>query len=157
MAVGRTIDLDIKLNGESLTRYIHFIAEAGSLATSSRLRLRGSRQVTVEMKRSSLVQPPMIRNTSDRKCCARGLVSRLQQRQPHVSQQPGQRGAALLRPRPHPEHQGLEHTLLAPRVQVVPLQDGLQRRGRQLQEVRLPDHLGEVGGDVVSGAGPQRR
>lgn len=50
------------------------ISVTGSLATSSLLRLRGSKQVTVEMKRSSLVQPPMIRNTSDRKCCTRGLV-----------------------------------------------------------------------------------
>lgn len=50
------------------------ISVIGSLATSSLLRRRGSKQVTVETKCSSLVQPPMIRNTSDRKCCRRGLV-----------------------------------------------------------------------------------
>lgn len=50
------------------------ISVIGSLATSSLLRLRGSKHVTVEMKRSSLVQPPIIRNTSDRKCRTRGLV-----------------------------------------------------------------------------------
>ena len=47
---------------------------SGMRATSSRLRRSGSRQVTVEMNLSSRVQPPMIMNTSDRKCCMRGLV-----------------------------------------------------------------------------------
>lgn len=79
----------------------------------------------------------------------------LQQRQAHVREQPGQKGPALFPGCPDPTHEGLEDALLAVHVQVVPLQDGLQRVHRQLQEVLLLGHLGEVSGDVLLGVGLQ--
>lgn len=58
-------------------------------------------------------------------------------------------------PGPHPAGQSLKHTLLTARVEVVPLQDVLQRVCRQLQEVALLHHLREIGRDVVLSSGLQ--
>lgn len=81
----------------------------------------------------------------------------LQQRQSHMWKQPDQKRPALVLTGSDPAHKGLEDMLLAVDIQVVPPQDGLQWVYRQLQEVLLRDHLGEVRGDVVLSAGLQGR
>ncbi len=49
----------------------------------------------------------------------------------------------------HPAHECLTHIVLSPHIEVIPLQDSLQRFSRQLWEVLLLDNLGELRGDVV--------